>query len=203
MFKKLMAERRPILLASALSALIVLYGLIFLEWSVGVVIALYWYEMLLIAGFALGRILFALEGKGFFKGLFLRLFLTFMATLGMGLIMFFTIMLSTGSVARVSGTFSISSPGFSLQKDLLLIGYWAAFLVGFLFNGAFLRADPAVEFLRGMGRLGSVLAVILLSSRLDSGFFANSTPLATGAAIIIAKFLGEHWTSKIQVAEKD
>lgn len=194
-------NRSPLLLLSAFSLFIALYGVLVLGWSTGAIIALFWYETLLLAAFSLGRILLALNGKKIWEDVFLRFFLLFMGGLGMALIAFFIVMLSAGSVSKMQGTFSIADPSFGLQRNLLLIAYVTAFLGGFLLNGAFKQAAPVAEFVRGMGRMMIVLIFILLSGSLGGNYFQNATPIGVTIAILLAKFFGEYATANIKVVD--
>lgn len=189
-------------LLSAVSVMILLYGVLVLNWSISGVIALFWLEMMLIAGFALLKILLALNTGSILNDLFLRFFLVFMGALGMGLIMFFIIMLSAKAMVAGSDLFSISDPSFKFQRTLLFIAYCGAFLGGYLFNGYFKKAEPVEEFLKGMVRIGVVMFAILLSGGLGGKYFANSNPMGVVVAIILAKAYGEHAAANIKVLSR-
>ncbi|MBI5915052.1 MAG: hypothetical protein HY842_06715 [Bacteroidetes bacterium] len=165
---------------------ILLYGILFLKWSLEPVIFLFWMEIIFSIGAALVRAAFALEGQPFMATLLRRIFLVGAgAVLGVGFILL-TVTFTIHAFHDASG---LVGSNLQLQMFLLLLNYLAALVFHFFLNGRFRSASPIGELMSTFVYLLVLLCLIMVvTMHLLPKFPALNQSLWVGLAVVGIKF---------------
>jgi Family of unknown function (DUF6498) len=167
---------------------IALYGIFVLKWPLPPIILLFWWEILLMLGSAMLRMLCAMDLKPFNQTLALKLGLLIGGGV-MGIAMF---MLAVSfSFKGVSGNMDPSAMhGFPLQSRLMLLAYLTSLALHFFLNGRYKAANPMGELAPTFIHILLILAPLqALGMHLIPRYPHLNQALWVTAALLVVKFV--------------
>lgn len=173
-----------------LSLFVTLFGVFFMGWHLQPIVLLFWWEIMLMVGATLVRVLFAMDGKPFFDNLLHKtLLLVFGVVMG-------------GAMMMLAVTFSFkafkgaSEPGvlkdISIQTNTLIAGYVIGLVFHFFANGRYKTASPVGELTQTFAHLLVLLALLMaLTMHLIPKYPELDQSLWVGVAVVVVKFLAD------------
>ncbi|HEY8377880.1 MAG TPA: DUF6498-containing protein [Nannocystis sp.] len=168
-----------------------LYGIVVDGWGMQAVIFLFWWEILLILGAALVRVLFAFDGKPGLATVGVKL-----GTLAFGVVM-------DGAMLMLSVVFSIEGILGAGESDgsvvevgregqLLLASYALGLVFHYFLNGRFRAANPPGELFASLFHVLFVLVVLMpITMHLLPSYPHLDRARWVAVTVVIAKFLGD------------
>jgi hypothetical protein len=171
-----------------LSLFVTLYGILVLGWNLQPIVVLFWWEVILMVGAALIRMLFALDSKAFFDNLMHKIILL----IGGGVMSCAMIMLAvTFSFKAFEG--GLQSEGFDsipAQTRILTISYVLGLIFHFFANGRYKTASPIGELMRTLVHLLVLLALLMvLTMHLIPSYPQLNQAKWVGVAVVVVKFV--------------
>ncbi|MCC7245057.1 MAG: hypothetical protein IT269_05235 [Saprospiraceae bacterium] len=175
-----------------ISLAITLYGILVLHWNLQSIVFLFWWEIVLIFGSALIRVLFSMNSQPFFETLRSKIF-----WLIGGAIMGFILL-----ALAVSFTFTpFEQPvedgamrEIPRQTNLLSLSYALGLLVHFFLNGRYKTADPGSEIATPFVHIFILLALLMVFTRhLIPAHPEWHQAQWTVAALVVVKFVVDGW----------
>jgi hypothetical protein len=167
---------------------ITLYGILALGWSLQPIVFLFWWELILMAGAALIRGLFALDGASFWHNLLPRLAGTAGAMLMFGAMIMLAITFSFKAIGV--GMQSEGLEKLPLQINLLVAGYLVELLLHYFGNGRFRIARPMEEVMQTLVHFLVLLALLMvLAMHLIPAYPQLNQSLWVGIAVVVVKFV--------------
>ena len=170
------------------SLLITLYGILVMGWNLQPVVLLFWWEIILMVGAALIRMLFSLDGKSFFDGILPRI----------GMLLFGSVMSFAMILLAVTFSFKVFDGGFQsegfekipLQSRLLTAGYLLGLVFHFFANGRYKTASPMNELMRTLVHLLILLALLMpLTMHLIPAYPELNQAWWVGITVVLVKFV--------------
>lgn len=141
-----------------MSLLVTLGSIVLLRANLMQITMLFWWEIILMIAFALLRALFALDNRSFFDNLFQRIFMLVMAGfLGIGFVM-----LTVAFTINGINTDRDLDNGFNVvpQLTVLVLSYSAGFVLHYLMNGTYKKANFFGEMMRTYVHVLVLLALL-------------------------------------------
>ncbi len=184
-----------------LSLFVTLYGIVALDWSLQPIIFLFWWEMILMAGAALVRTLFALDGRRFFDTLGQKIILLGAGGLLLGAMILLGV---TFSFKAFSG--SAQPADFSkipLQTRILTASYLLGLILHFFANSRYRIARPADELMRTLAHLLILLALLMpLTMHLIPAYPQINQAVWVGVAVVTVKFAVDWLFSRLGKSDR-
>ncbi len=179
-----------------LSFFVTLYGILVLGWNLQPIVFLFWWEIILMVGAALIRMLFAMDGRPFFNNFLQKIML--LVTGG----------ILSGAMILLAVTFSfkafeggLQSEGFDkipVQTRLLTAGYALGLIFHFFANGRYKTASPMGELMRTLVHLLVLLAILMaLTMHLIPAYPQLNQAKWVGVAVVVIKFAVDWLFSRI------
>lgn len=170
-----------------LSLFVTLYGILVLGWNLQPIVVLFWWEVILMVGAALVRMLFAMDGRPFFDNFSKKIILL----LGGGVMSCAMIMLAvTFSFKAFEG--GLQSEGFDkipFQTRILTAGYLLGLIFHFFVNGQYKTANPTGELMRTLVHLLVLLALLMvLAMHLIPAYPQLNQAKWVGVSVVVVKF---------------
>lgn len=184
-----------------LSLFVTLYGILALGWSLQPVIFLFWWEIILMSGAALIRVLFALDGRRFFDGIGQKIVLLGGGGLLLGAMILLTV---TFSFKAFSGeTTAADFSRIPLQTRLLTASYAFGLILHFFANGRYKTANPASELMRTLVHLLVLLALLMpLTMHLIPAYPQLNQTIWVGVAVVCVKFAVDWLFARLSKTDK-
>lgn len=179
-----------------LSLFVTLFGILALGWNLQPIVILFWWEIILMVGAALIRMLFALDGKPFFNNILPRIAMLFAG----GIMSAAMVMLAvTFSFKAFDG--GVRSDGFDeipAQTRILTAGYVLGLAVHFFANGRYKTAHPMNELMRTLVHLLVLLALLMvLTMHLIPAYPQLNQARWVGISVVGVKFAVDWMFSRI------
>ncbi|MCC6411053.1 MAG: hypothetical protein IT270_05315 [Saprospiraceae bacterium] len=182
------------------SLLITMYGIVFQGWGMSSVVFLFWWEIILMVGAALVRVVFAMEGRPVWETVVKKL----------GVLIFGVVM--GGAMIMLAITFSINgfnssdgSLGDIVTQSRLLIG---SYLLGLVFhyfsNGRFRTADVFGELMLPLVQLLILLALLMpITMHLLPKYPQLNQARYVAVAVVLVKFVVDSIFSRYKAEVKE
>jgi hypothetical protein len=185
-----------------ISLLITLHGIFFLGWSLQPIVIVFWWEVILMIGAALVRMLFAMDDKPFLETLFTKIWM-----LGGGIVMGGAfVMFSMVFTFKVfdSGVDTVGFAKIGTQIKMLQLSHVVGLIVHYFMNGRYKKANPAGELMLTLVHLLVLLAFLMvLTMHLIPTFPQLNQALWVGVSLVVLKFLIDMLFSKINKPFKE
>ena len=168
-----------------------LYGIFFLHWNLRPIIFLFWWEVILMVGAAMIRMLFAMDGVGIFHNLGLKILLLLSGTVMGGAMIAFAIVFSFRVFEDTSSATGMAQ--ISTQVNLLTIGYSLGLAFHYFLNGRFKTAHPVSELIATFAHLLILLAFLqALTMHLIPKYPQLDQAFWVGIAVVLMKFTADY-----------
>jgi Family of unknown function (DUF6498) len=175
---------------------ITLYGILFLGWNLQPIIIVFWWEVILMVGTALVRMLFAMDGQPFINTLFSKIGMLFGGVIVGGCFIMFSVVF----------TFKVFDEGVNMnsfgtisnQVNMLKMGYLLSLIIHYFMNGRYKTANPMGEMMSPFVHLLILLAFLqALTMHLIPRFPQLNQAMWVAIALVILKFMVDMLFSKI------
>jgi hypothetical protein len=174
-----------------LSLFLTLYGIFFLHWNLRPIIFLFWWEVILMVGAAMIRMLFAMDSGGIFHNLGLKILLLLSGTVMGGAMIAFAIVFSFRVFEDTSSATGMAQ--ISTQVNLLTMGYALGLAFHYFLNGKFKTAHPASELIATLAHLLILLAFLqVLTMHLIPKYPQLDQAFWVGIAVVVMKFTADY-----------
>jgi hypothetical protein len=184
-----------------ISLVITLYGILFLNWDLQPIVFLFWWEVILIIGAALIRMVFALEGRPFSDTLLEKI----------GLLLGGVVMGSAFIMLTVTFTFKAFEGGtgtglasIGTQTKLMTVSYMVGLVIHYFANGRYKKASPSDELMMPFVHLLVLLSFLMaLTMHLIPKFPQLNQAVWLAISIVVLKFLMDMFFAKIKKPQKE
>jgi Family of unknown function (DUF6498) len=182
-----------------ISLFMTLYGILMLQWDLKPIIFLFWWEVILMVGTALIRMLCALDKRPFLETLTSKITLLFGGIVMGGAMIMFAVTFSINAFEKgdTNGLASIS-----IQTRMMTIAYLTGLLIHYFANGRYLIANPGTELFRTLMHLLVLLAFLMaITMHILPAFPQWNQARWVAIAVVVLKF-GVDWLfSKINLSD--
>lgn len=179
-----------------ISLFVCLYGILVQDWNLNPIIFLFWWELMLMLGAAILRMLFAMDG---------RPVLALLAQKA-GLLLFSLVM--GGAMIMLAVSFSIKAfepensetlAAVPLQSRIMAIGYALGLALHFFLNKRYKRANPASELMHTFAQLLILLALLMaISMHFLPAYPGLNQAKGVAVAVVGIKFLVDFLFNRIR-----
>lgn len=183
-----------------ISMILTMYGIVFQGWGMASVVYLFWWEIILMVGAALVRVVFALEGRPVLETVVKKLMvLTFGIVMGGAMIMLAVVFSFKGFNT------SDGSLGDVVTQSRLLLGSYTLGLVFHYFsNGRFRTADVFGELMLPLVQLLILLALLMpITMHLLPKYPQLNQARYVAVAVVLVKFLVDSFFSRYKAEVKE
>jgi Family of unknown function (DUF6498) len=183
------------------SLLITLHGILFLHWDLQPIVFLFWWEVILMIGSALIRMLFALENQPFLNTLFSKIGLLFGGLIMGGAFIMLTV---TFTFKAFEGGSSTGLSKINYQTNMMTAGYVIGLILHFFINGKYKTASPSGELMQPFVQLLVLLAFLqALTMHLIPKYPQLNQAVWVAVALVVLKFIIDMLFSKINKPFKE
>jgi hypothetical protein len=184
-----------------ITLLITLHGILFLHWDLQPIVFLFWWEVILILGSALLRMLFAFDNQPFLHTIFSKIGLLFGGVImGCAFIML-TVTFTFKAFEGGSGT-GLASIG--TQTKMMTFSYLMGLIIHYFGNGSYKKASPHGEMFQPFVHLLILLGFLMaLTMHLIPKFPQLNQAVWVTVSIVVLKFMVDMLFSKIKKPFKD
>lgn len=184
-----------------LSLFITLYGILALGWNLQPIVFLFWWEIILMVGAALVRMLFAMDSRPFFDNILQKIAMLFAGAILSGAM---TLLAVTFSYKVFEG--GLQSEGFDkipAQTRILTAGYVLGLVVHYFANGRYKTANPMGELMRTLVHLLVLLVLLMvLTMHLIPAYPQLNQAMWVGVAVVTVKFAVDWLFSQLGKPER-
>lgn len=165
-----------------------LYGIIFLHWDLQPIVFLFWWEVILMVGSALIRMLFAFDSRPYMDQIGLKLMLLLSGGLLGGVFIMFS-MVFTFKAFQEGGDYS-GLGKIATQTQIMTAAYVLGLALHYFGNGRFREANPMGELMRVFVHLLVLLAFLqALTMHLIPKYPQLNQAVWVAVAVVALKFL--------------
>jgi hypothetical protein len=185
-----------------ISLLVTLHGIIFLGWSLQPIVIVFWWEVVLMIGAALVRMVFAMDNRPLWDTFFTKIWM-----LGGGVVMGGAfVMFSVVFTFKVfeNGVDTMGYAKMGTQIKMLQLSHLVGLILHFFANGRYKKANPAGELMGTLVHLLVLLALLMaLTMHLIPKFSQLNQVLWVGVSIVVLRFIVDMLFSKIREPFKE
>ncbi len=165
---------------------ITLYGIFVLHWDLKPIVFLFWWEVILIVGSALVRMLFALDGRRFTDNMGQKIFFLLGGLLMGATFVMFSV---TFTFQAFSGNDYSALAGIGNEVRIMVAGYLLGLIVHYFGSGYFRKASPAAELMAPFVHLLVLLAFLqALTMHLIPRYPQLDQATWVAVALVVLKF---------------
>ena len=171
-----------------LSLIITLHGIFFLHWDLQPIVFLFWWEVILIIGAALIRMLFALEGRPVLETLFSKIGLLIGGIFMGGAFIMFSVVFTFKAFEGGGNYTGLGNIG--IQTKMMTAGYAIGLIIHYFANGQYKTASPSGELMIPFVHLLVLLAFLqALTMHLIPKFPQLNQAMWVALALVVLKFI--------------
>jgi Family of unknown function (DUF6498) len=175
---------------------ITLFGILFQGWNLMPIIVLFWWEVILMVGTALVRMIFALDNQPFLNTLFSKIGMLIGGVVMGGVFIMFSVVFTFR--AFENGADSMGLGKMAMQIRILQFSYLMGLIVHYFANGRYKTASPMGEMMSPFVHLLVLLAFLqALTMHLIPKYPQLNQALWVAVALVVLKFLVDMLFSKI------
>jgi Family of unknown function (DUF6498) len=177
------------------SLLITLHGILWLHWDLQPIVFLFWWEVILMLGAALIRMLFALDNQPFLNTLFSKIGLLFGGLIMAGAFIMLTV---TFTFKAFEGGSFTGLGNIHYQTNMMTAGYAIGLALHYFMNGRYKTASPFGELMLPFVHLLILLGLLqVLTMHLIPTYPELNQAVWVAVALVVLKFIIDLLFSKI------
>jgi Family of unknown function (DUF6498) len=185
-----------------ISLAITLFGILFQGWNLQAIAIVFWWEVILMVGAALIRMVFALDNQPFLNTLFQKIGMLATGVIMGGAFIMFSVVF-TFKIFE-AGVDSTSFGGVAIQIKILQFSYLLGLIVHYFANGRYKTANPMEEMMSTFVHLLVLLALLMaLTMHLIPKFPQLNQALWVCVALVVLKFIVDLLFAKIKEPFKE
>jgi hypothetical protein len=182
-------------LPPVVSLLVTLSGVLFFGWSTQPIVVVFWWEVVLMVGTALLRVLFALDGRPVMDLLFQKIGLLVGGAIMGGAFVMFSVVFTFGAmdIEHTNGWGDMSH-----QIRTVQVGYLLGLVLHYFVNGRYQTANPTGELLTTLIHLLFLMAPLMaITMHLLPKFPQLNQAKWVCVAVVVLKFLVDMLFAKL------
>ena len=183
-----------------LTLCITLYGIFVLHWDLKPIVFLFWWEVILIVGSALVRMLFALDGRRFTDNIGQKIFFLLGGMVMGGAFVMFSVAFT---FQAFSGNNYSALAGVADEVRIMAAGYALGLVIHYFGSGYFRKASPAAEVMGPFVHLLLLLALLqALTMHLIPRYPQLDQATWVAVALVVLKFVVDMLFAQIRKPAK-
>lgn len=182
--------------------LLTLHGILFLHWDLKPVIFLFWWEVILMIGAALVRMLFAMDNRPFLDHVFLKIQLLIGGVIMGWIFVMFSVVFTFQAFSHGDEYSALAN--IPLQTKIMTMTYILSLAVHYFGNNNYKTANPGSELMRPFIQLLVLLAFLqALTMHLIPRYPQLNQAVWVAVALVLLKFVVDALFAQIGKQMKD
>jgi hypothetical protein len=182
------------------SLFIILHGILILHWDLQPIIFMFWWEVILMVGAALIRMVFALNGQPVQHLILQKIFLL-MGSIVMGGVMIMFAIVFSFNAFQEGDSKGLST--INIQTNTMTAGYIVGLIFHYFRNGQYKTAEPWTEMIKTFVHLLVMLAFLMvITMHLLPAFPAWSKAKWVAIAVVIVKFCADWLFTRVNLVQQ-
>ncbi len=182
------------------SLFIILHGILILHWDLQPIIFMFWWEVILMVGAALIRMVFALNGQPVQHLILQKIFLL-MGSIVMGGVMIMFAIVFSFNAFQEGDSKGLST--INIQTNTMTAGYIVGLIFHYFRNGQYKTAEPWTEMIKTFVHLLVMLAFLMvITMHLLPAFPAWNKAKWVAIAVVIVKFCADWLFTRVNLVQQ-